>query len=185
MTDPALREYVALRETIRTRGGTRVTVFLTGCLGWAVVLVAILIWLPTPLAAVVPLLLLLAAFEAVRSLHLGVERIGRYIQVFFEPDAPTAELAPPAWETTAMIFGPTVPGAGVHPLFLPVFILATLINFLAVVFPGPVALELGVLAVPHLALIVWMVYCDRGMRRQRASDLARYRQLRAEARRES
>ena len=75
-----------------------------------------------------------------------------------------------------MSFG-TVPGVGGHPLFVPVFLLATAINFLAVVLPGPVAIELSVMAIPHLAFIAWLVASDRAMRNQRAIELARMREL--------
>lgn len=78
-----------------------------------------------------------------------------------------------------MSLGPTLPGAGGHPLFLPLFLSAVAVNFLAVLLPDPVPLELLALAVPHGAFTVWLLYCDRGMRRQRAAELARYRALRA------
>jgi hypothetical protein len=179
MNDLPGREYSALRETIRTRGGARPFACLLGVIAWAAVLVAVLTWLANPVAAVVPLLVLLASFEVVRSLHLGVERIGRYVQVFFEEDAGgSAPTAPPAWEHTAMVFGPSVPGAGVHPYFLPVYVMAIVVNFLAVLFPGPVIVELLTLAVPHLVFLVWVIYCDRGMRQQRVAELARFRALR-------
>jgi fatty acid desaturase len=178
MNDYGKHEFAALRETIRSRGTARPAVALAGLIAWAVVLVAVLAWLPNPVASVVPLVILLAAFEAVRTLHLAVERIGRYIQVFFEADldgrAPTS---PPAWEHTAMQMGPKVPGAGGHPYFVAVFLVAAVVNFLAVVFPGPVPVELAALAIPHLAFIVWMLYCDRGMRKQRTTELARFRAL--------
>jgi hypothetical protein len=177
MEDYAGREYAALRETIRSRGGARPFAFLMGLIGWGAVLIGVLAWLANPIASVVPLLVLLATFEVLRSLHLGVERIGRYVQVFFEENA-NPPTAPPAWEHTAMIFGPSIPGAGVHPYFLPVFFLATVVNFLAVLFPGPVLAELVTLAVPHVAFLIWMVYCDRGMRKQRGAELARYREVR-------
>ena len=143
---------------------------------WAVVLAAVLVWLPVPLAATLPLLMLAGTFEAVRVLHLGVERIGRYLQVFYEE---SAGAGPPAWERTAMDFGPSLPGAGGHPFFLPLFAMATVVNGLAVILPGPILVEAITLAVPHLAFVLWMLYCDRGMRRQRASDLARYREMKA------
>ena len=152
--------------------------FLSGFAAWAAVLAVILAWLPTPMASAVPLLLLLATFEVVRVLHLGVERIGRYLQVFFEEAGGRAPTRPPAWEHTAMPFGPTVPGAGGHPFFLPMFLMASAVNFLAVLFPGPVMVELVTLAIPHVAFVIWMLYCDRGMRKQRTTELARYRALR-------
>jgi hypothetical protein len=136
MNDLAGREFAALRDTIRTRGGARILFFLGGLATWTIALIVVLVWLPYPIVAIVPLLLLLATFEAVRVLHLVVERIGRYLQVFYEE--PLGDrLAPPAWERAAMQFGPAVPGAGGHPFFLPIFVLATLVNALAILLPGP------------------------------------------------
>jgi len=184
-----IREFDALRQTIRSRGTARPITFLIGLSAWAMLLVAVLVWLPNPLAATLPLIVLVGTFEVVRTLHLGVERIGRYVQAFFEEPAhetllPHAvpPLSPPAWETSAMIFGPSVPGAGGHPLFLPIIVIATLLNYLAVVFPGPVIVELWTLAIPHVAFVVWMIYCDRAMRKQRASELARFRELKSGSR---
>jgi hypothetical protein len=179
MQDYAAREFSVLRETIRSRGGLRPIVLLAGISAWAAVLVAVLAWLPNPIASAVPLVVLLATLEGLRTLHLGVERIGRYIQVFFEEDPPSGA---PAWEHTAMQFGASLPGAGGHPYFLAVFFVATVVNYLAVLFPGPLPIELATLAVPHLAFIVWLIYCDWGMRRQRTAELARFRELRSHSR---
>jgi Flp pilus assembly protein TadB len=182
MQDYAAREFSILRETIRSRGGLRPLVLLAGVSVWATVLVAVLVWLPNPIASTVPLVVLLATLEALRTLHLGVERIGRYIQVFFEEDSATgAPSGAPAWEHIAMQLGPSLPGAGGHPYFLAVLLMATVVNYLAVLFPGPLAIELATLAVPHLAFVTWLIHCDRGMRKQRATELARFRELRARA----
>jgi hypothetical protein len=178
MDDIAAREYSALRDTIRSRGEARPLAFLAGFGAWALVLAGILAWLPAPVASVVPLLVLAATFEVVRSFHLGVERIGRYIQVFFEENAGGSAATAPAWERTAMAFGPSLPGAGVHPYFLPVFFMATAVNFLAVIFPGPVTVELVTLGIAHGAFLAWLIYCDVGMRKQRATELDRFRTLR-------
>lgn len=154
---------------------------LTGTVAWAALLTAVLVWLPYPLASVIPLLVLLATFEATRPLHFGSERLGRYLQVFYEEAGPIRPLAEvPSWERVAMVFGRGVPGAGGHPLFIPIFGLATLVNYLAVILPGPIAMELGSLAVPHVALLVWLVINDRAMRAQRAIELARFRAMRDE-----
>jgi hypothetical protein len=178
MTQLRVEEYRALRETIRTRGGLRLALCLAGLAAWALTLVAVLAWLPNPIAGSIPLLLLIATFEVNRILHLGVERIGRYLQVFYE-DPEIAGPDTPSWERTAMSFGPAVPGAGGHPLLLPIFLLATLLNFLTVVLPGPVPLELGVMSVPHVSFMIWTIYADRGMRAQRTAELERFRVLRA------
>ena len=171
-------EFAALRDTIRSRGGARPLAFLAGAASWAVAWIAVVMWLPNPIASLVPLLVLLATFEVVRTLHLGVERIGRYIQVFFEEAASgRVPTGPPAWEHTAMMLGPNIPGVGAHAFFQPVFVLAITVNFLAVLLPGPVMIELAMLSVPHLAFVGWMFYCDRGMRKQRETELARFREL--------
>jgi len=177
-----IREFDALRQTIRARGTVRPLVFLGGLIAWSALLTAVLAWYSNPLIAMLPLIVLVGTFEVVRMLHLGVERIGRYLQVFFEHRDTDAPLIPPAWETTAMAFGPSVPGAGGHPFFLPIFMLSTMLNYLAVVLPGPVPVELWTLAVPHVAFIAWMLYADRAMRKQRATELARYRALKDGAR---
>ncbi len=51
-------------------------------------------------AIVVPLLILATTFELNFFVHTGVERIGRYIQVFFEEASGSI-----GWETTAMNYG--------------------------------------------------------------------------------
>jgi hypothetical protein len=76
-----------------------------------------------------------------------------------------------------MSFG-TVPGVGGHPLFVPLFFVATVLNYLAVLLPQPVVIEMGVMAIPHLAFIGWLIAADRAMRQQRAIELARLRDLR-------
>jgi hypothetical protein len=169
-------EYRVLRDTIRARGGLRLTLSLAGLALWALTLVAVLAWLPNPIAGTIPLLLLVATFEVNRMLHLGVERIGRYLQVFYE-EAQMGGSGTPAWEHTAMTLGPTAPGAGGHPLLMPLFLFATLINFLSVVLPGPVPIELGVMTVPHVSFVFWTLYADRGMRQQRTRELERFRAL--------
>jgi hypothetical protein len=177
--DPlSVAEYRALRATIRARGGLRLMLSIAGLAAWAAILVALLAWLPNPIAGSIPLVLLVATFEVNRMLHLGVERIGRYLQVFYE-DRAEQPITAPAWETAAMRLGPTLPGAGGHPLLLPIFLIATLINYLAVVLPGPLPIELGVMAVPHLAFGAWIVWTNRGMRRQRARELTLFQELKA------
>jgi hypothetical protein len=174
-----VHEYRVLRDTIALRGTWRPALLLGGTAVWAAVLIAVLVLLPYPLASTIPLLVLVAAFETIRSLHFGSERIGRYLQVFHEEAGGKNRLADtPAWEGVAMVFGARVPGAGGHPLFVPLFGLATAINFLAVLLPGPIPVELGLLTVPHLAFLVWLVASDRAMRAQRAVELARFRELR-------
>ena len=176
----ARSEYLVLRRTIAQRGALRPVLVVIGIGVWALVLTAVVAWLPYPVAAAIPLLVLAATFEAIRPLHFGAERIGRYLQVFHEeagePGRPLRDI--PSWERVAMSFG-KVPGVGGHPLFVPIFFLATLANYLAVVIPGPLPIELGALAIPHVAFIGWLIAADRGMKRQRDIELARMRELAA------
>jgi hypothetical protein len=171
-------EYLVLRQTIATRGALRPVLALAGMVTWAVLLIAVLVLLPYPVAAAIPLFVLLVTFEAIRPLHFGAERIGRYIQVFYEeagqPDRSLT--ATPSWERVAMSFG-VVPGVGGHPLFVPLFFVATVLNYLGVLLPQPIAIEIGVMAIPHLAFIGWLLSTDRAMRGQRAIELARLREL--------
>lgn len=181
MERPAATEYRILRETIAFRGTLRPVLTVIGVGLWAVILTAVLAWIPYPVAAVLPLLVLLATFEAIRPLHFGAERIGRYLQVFYEEDGQPERPLPqtPSWERVAMRLS-TVPGTGGHPLFVPVFFLATIVNTLPVLLAQPLAthIELAALAVPHVAFMVWLLNADRAMRTQRAADLEQFRQLR-------
>jgi hypothetical protein len=123
-----------------------------------------------------------ATFEVIRPLHFGAERIGRYLQVFYEevgePARPLRDT--PSWERLAMQFG-KVPGVGGHPLFVPVFLMAAALNYVAVLLPGPVTAEWAVMAVPHAAFILWLGAADRAMKRQRDIELARMREARRDS----
>jgi len=171
-------EYLVLRKTIAHRGALRPILVLCGLGIWAALLIAVLVLLPYPVAAAIPLLALVVTFEVIRPLHFGAERIGRYIQVFYEeagdPSRPLSDT--PSWERVAMSFG-VVPGVGGHALFVPLFLIATALNYLAVLLPRPEAIELSVMAIPHLAFIAWLVATDRAMRAQRAIELTRMREL--------
>ncbi|MCC7123259.1 MAG: hypothetical protein IT178_00310 [Acidobacteria bacterium] len=166
-------EYRALRDAITARGHLRSALALAGLGLWAGLVVAVLIALPVPVAALVPLTVLWGTFEIIRPLHFGAERIGRYLQVFYE-ERSGADV--PAWERTAMAFGASVPGAAGHPLFIPVFAGATLVNLLIVALPVPTPIEFSSLALPHASFLLWLARSDRAMRRQRNDDLARLRQ---------
>ena len=178
MVRHARSEYLVLRRTIAQRGALRPILLVCGTGIWAATLTAVLVWLPYPVAAAIPLVMIAATFEAIRPLHFGAERIGRYLQVFYEeagePGRPVRDT--PSWERVAMSFGP-VPGVGGHPLFAPIFFLATIVNFLAVIIPGPVPMEMAVMAVPHVAMLAWLVAAHRAMKTQREIELDRLRTL--------
>ncbi|MEQ1897219.1 MAG: hypothetical protein ABL971_07515 [Vicinamibacterales bacterium] len=120
---------------------------------------------------VLPLLTLAGGFEAIRALHIGVERIGRYLQVFHEtPAGPDSA----AWESVAMESTAAAPGLNLDPLFGTLFLLACAANaYLSWDTIAPTITGLWVLA--HGAF-AWRVFRSaRACRQQRALDLAHYR----------
>jgi hypothetical protein len=171
MTERDAEEYRALRATIRERGATRVWVFIVGLLGWAALVVATAALAALPVATLLPLLVLAAAFEAVFSLHVGVERIGRYIQVYFEDCE--------GWEHTAAAYLRAFRGS-TDPLFTLVFVGAAILNFVPVLIAEPVPIEIVVIGFAHLLFIVRIAVARFAARRQRAVDLERFEKLKGQ-----
>jgi hypothetical protein len=170
MTPRDLEEYKALRDTIRERGTARVWIALAGLTAWAGLTIATAALATRPVATLLPLLILAIAFEVVFSLHTGVERIGRYIQVFFEEEDSRG------WEHTAMAYGGTF-GGGSDPIFASFFQIATVLNFIPAVFANPMPIEWGVVGSIHLLFVGRVVLARRYAARQRTIDLDRFRQL--------
>jgi hypothetical protein len=167
-----LREYGALRDTIRQRGTIRIVVFVFGLGLWAAVAVATAVFWTVPAATLFPLVVLGGVFEGVFALHVGAERIGRYLQVFHAD----------RWEETSMAFGVPLAGTGSDPLFAVLFAVATILNFAPVTFAGAVAVEVATLGAAHAALLLRLLLARRAAFRQRAADLERFRQLAASRR---
>lgn len=163
-------EFIALRQTIASRGTVRMTLIPAIFIGWAFLAGALSILGRSPAAALFPLAVLAGGFEAIYAMHVGVERIGRYLQVFYE-GTPQG----PKWETTAMAIGPALPGGGIDPLFTVIFALATTLNMLPAVFLSPTLVELSVIAAFHAALLARLLSARRAATRQRAVDLESYR----------
>jgi hypothetical protein len=166
MTERELEEYKALRATIRQRGSVRMCVFVAGFAAWALVALAAT-FVSIPVFTVLPLVLLAGTFEAVFALHVGVERIGRYLQVFYDD----------RWEQIAMAFGAPLAGTRSDPLFVVVFGLATMCNFVPVMLASPVRVELAVIGGAHALFLIRLLVARQAASRQRAADLDRFRQL--------
>jgi hypothetical protein len=177
MTPRELEEYRALRATIRERGTTRIWVFLVGIVAWASLSVATAALAGVPVATLVPLAVLAASFEATFALHTGVERIGRYIQVFCETDDERPGIPNNKWEHTAMAFGRGVRGGAADPLFAAIFALATILNFIPVLLAEPVPVEVATMGAGHFALLVRIALAVRASKRQRAFELARFNEI--------
>jgi hypothetical protein len=167
-------EYEALRATIRDRGTWRVVLSWLSLAVWAALVITGL-GRGTPFALLVSLVALAAGFEGVYALHVGVERIGRYLQVFYE-----APVGLPAWERTAMAYGRDRSGDGLDPIFSKLFAAAVLLNL------GPILLSrqnglilVGVVAA-HAVFAVRIVLARRYVAKQRMQDLETFRRLKEE-----
>jgi hypothetical protein len=171
MTERDAEEYRALRATIRERGTSRVWLFVVGLAAWAGLVVATAALAALPVATLLPLLFLAAVFEAVLALHTGVERIGRYIEVFLE-DAD-------GWEHIATAYGRAFRG-GPDPLFTLVFAGATILNFVPALLAEPVLIEVLVIGVAHVLFVVRIAVARREAGRQRAADLERFEKLKGD-----
>ncbi len=151
-------------------------------IGWAATAVATAAVITVAVSTLVPLLVLVAGFEAVFALHVNVERIGRYLQVFHETSDAKSEARDEAthharWEHVAMAFGQRFPGTGPDPLFGRLFVLATSVNFLPAALGGDVP-EIVALAAVHLVFVNRVRLARTFASTQRAQDLDRFRALR-------
>jgi hypothetical protein len=161
-----------MRDTIRQRGTARMVLVPVIFVGWAAAAIATAAVITVAISTLVPLMVLAAGFEAIFALHMNVERIGRYLQVFHEEGG--------GWERVAMTFGRRFPGSGPDPLFVQLFVLATSVNFLPAALGFEEPIEVGVIAVFHLVLIYRLRTARGAAARQRAEDLQRFEQLRGE-----
>src|SRR4029453_8265216 len=90
-----------MRATIAQRGTARMILVPVTFVAWAATAIATAAVITVAISTLVPLMVLAGGFEAIFALHVNVERIGRYLQVFHEPDDT-------GWETVASRFGQRV-----------------------------------------------------------------------------
>ena len=167
-------EFDVLRRTIASRGTARMVLFVITVIAWASVATVVAAGAAPAIGTLFSLLILIAGFESVHALHVGVERIGRYLRVFYE-DAPDG----PRWETMVSAVGPALPGGGIDPLFTLVFAAAAIANcvpLLALSSSRATAAFVGIL---HMTFLVRLVRARRAAARQRAADLETFRALQA------
>jgi hypothetical protein len=172
VNDQSQAEYQALRDTIRERGTARLCAVLVGLAAWGALAVALLLTELEGGITLVPFLVLIATFELNFFIHTGVERIGRYLQVFYEERAGAI-----GWETIAMTYGAKFP-SGLDPLFSIVFASAAILNFFSAIpvaerRPGWMVLSLFA----HLVFGYRIVSAKKLAGAQRALDLDRFRSL--------
>jgi hypothetical protein len=173
MTPRELEEFRELRATVRERGTARIWVFVAGMIGWAGLTIATASLAALPVATFLPLLILALTFEAVFSLHVTVERVGRYIQVFLEDEEGRR-----GWEHVAMAVGPPLKGTSVDPLFTAYFVIAVFLNTGPALLAQPLLpIEAGAVLAAHVIVIVRILVARGIASRQRAADLKRFTEL--------
>jgi hypothetical protein len=163
-------EYRALRATIRERGTARVVLVPIVFIGWAGIAVATAAVITVALSTLVPLLVLAAGFEALFALHVGVERIGRYLQVFHE--APGR-----GWEHVLTEVAARDATGRADPLFGRLFVFAASVNFFPAALGGAPA-EAGIVALFHLLFIYRVRAAQRAAAAGHAEDLRTFVALR-------
>jgi len=174
---PTQSEFMVLRQTIAMRGTVRMALLPITVIGWTSVTVALLrggAQTLSPLFCLISLSVLIGGFEAIHALNVGVERIGRYLQVYYEG---TQE--GPTWETTAMAVGPGLPGGGIDPLFTVVFAALTALNLVLAVPELQSFRTYGVVLPLHAIFWVRMVRARGAAARQRAVDLETFKAIKA------
>jgi hypothetical protein len=191
MTGREQHEYGELRTTIRQRGTARVWIFVAGIGAWAAATIATAALASTPIATLLPLLVLASVFEAVFALHVGVERIGRYIQVFHETHGSSDSSDPggavgsdmaggpsgPGWEHVTMAFGRPAGAPTVDALFSVPFLLAALFNAAPAMILNPLRSELIFVGGAHALFVLRLVVARLAAAKQRKIDLERFQQL--------
>jgi hypothetical protein len=188
-----IAEYEALRATIRERGTARMCLILAGLIAWGALTLALNASEFERAVTLVPFLVLAATFEISFFIHTGVERIGRYLQVFYENEGPAPSERPSTssgrpepvesrsesrgWENTVMAYGRNNPG-GLDPLFVTLFACVAAVNFVAC-FPSAARHPgwVGISLAAHLIFGWRLVTARRRSANQRAVDLDRFRAL--------
>jgi len=179
-------EYRQLRAAIRERGSLRVALFVATIGAWAVAAGLVAALMPLPMTSLLPLTLLVAGFEAVHALHVGAERIGRYLYVRYESGIAggsprndgLANHLPLMWEGAIAAFGAghrasTRPAGG---LFALSFTIAILVNFLVTALGGTQA-ELAGIGALHALALVRVLAAQRAAAGQRAEDQKRFEEV--------
>ena len=174
--DPfGLEEYRALRATIRERGSLRFLVTSITFSAWAAILTTLCVVTVVPTFILVPLVVLAAGFELNLAIHVGVERVGRYLQLKYERNPESAA----GWEHAVMKL--QVPLGGVDALFLVLFLSALALTFVVALWLATAVTEAGeigairaetlVVAVLHAIVAARWLQAAKYARSQRAREL--------------
>jgi hypothetical protein len=180
--DPVqLEEFRALRATIRERTTARVLIVVVAFVGWSALALAVMLVVPAPLLLLVPLVLLLAGFEANLKIVRATDLMATYLRVTFEENRGI-----PGWETASANLARRGRGTREDPLFLWLFVALVGASYLCVVLAiGETAetsarnrqdaLDLALVTASHVAVAARFVLAGRGLRAARRADRDRFR----------
>jgi len=178
----ALEEYRALRATIRERGTLRLVVIGLTFVLWTGAVATLGL---DALLGLAPLAILATGFELSFVIHTGVERIGRYLQVYHEATAPGAV---PRWEHAIVDTAAAGRPAGAPDgLFLRLFQIATVLSLAPVAValarrPGidaPVLVGTAGVVLLHMAFLARLELARRYADGQRGLDFEAFRAARS------
>ena len=174
----ALEEYRALRATIRERGTLRLAVIGLTFVFWTGAVATLDL---DALLGLVPLAVLAAGFELSFVIHTGVERIGRYLQVYHEATAPGAA---PRWEHAVVDAAAAGRAAGAPDgLCLRLFQVATVLSLAPVAgaiarspgIDGPLLVGTAGVILLHVAFLARLELARRYAAGQRGLDFEAFR----------
>jgi hypothetical protein len=178
----AVEEYRALRATVRERGTMRLIVTAVTFVAWAALATAVQALFTVPVLTLLPLTVLATGFEVVFALHVGIERIGRYLYVHYE----TPGIPIPGWEhaigEVALRAGA---GSGIDPIFSVAFIVAALLNLVPVALmtadlspalPGGLPAAFAGLGLVHALVVARVLHARRFAAAQRQRDVELFEQ---------
>ena len=175
-----LEEFRALTAAIRARTTVRVLVVVVAWVGWAALALTIMLVVPAPLLLLVPLVLLLAGFEANLKIIRTTDLMAAYLRVTFEEGRSVA-----TWETVSASLERRGRATRDDPLFFWAFMAFMAASYLCVVLAtGETAeatarnrqdaIDLALVTSVHLAVAARFAMARRWLRAVREADRARF-----------
>jgi hypothetical protein len=176
-----LEEFRALTAMIRERTTMRALMMVIAWVGWAALALAIMLVVPAPLLLLVPLVLLLAAFEANLKMVRTTDLMTTYLRVTCEEDRGVA-----GWHTVSANLARRGAGTRDDSLFFWTFMAFIAASYLCVVLASGEtaeatarnrqdAIDLALVTAVHLAIAVRFAIARRWLQTVRRSDRDRFR----------
>ena len=169
--ESSCRVYAPSGRPSPCRGTVRIVLLLVTLLGWSALPWCCCSSAALPVAALFTLAVLAAGFEAIHALHVGVERIGRYLQVYLRDGRPMARVGNHRHGRSAR----RSPAGASTRSSRCVFASAAVLNLIPALVPEPTPIELECCSALHLAFLIRVVRARGAAARQRAVELETFR----------